>query len=428
MRLEIQRTPGLVGTIRVPGDKSISHRAVMFGALAEGTTRIFNFLPSADCLATVRCFRSFGIQIAETVDALCVQGMGLRGLREPDDVLDAGNSGTTMRLLTGILAGQDFFACLTGDASLRSRPMNRVVRPLTEMGAAIWGRDGGAFAPLAVRGGRLNGIDYRLPVASAQVKSALILAALFADGPSRISEPYASRDHTERMLAHLGVPIKKQGNTVFVQPAQRLAAGDIHVPGDISSAAFFIVAALITPESDLTIENVGINPGRTGILDALTSMGAKIDVTPRASSAAEPTAAIRVRSSKLHAVELAGNIIPRMIDEIPVFAVAAALAEGRTVIRDARELKVKESNRLSTTALELRRLGALVDETPDGLIIQGVKELKGARCYSHGDHRIAMSVAVAGLAAKGSTTVEGAEAISVSFPGFSGVLNAARLQ
>lgn len=428
MHLKIAPARGLRGTIRMPGDKSISHRAVMLGALAEGTTRVFNFLRSEDCLATVRCFQELGIRVDESADMLSIQGRGLHGLKEPEDVLNAGNSGTTMRLLTGILAGQEFFTCLSGDASLRSRPMSRVVTPLTEMGAKIWGRAGGAFAPLAIRGGGLRPIDYRLPVASAQVKSALILAALFADGCSRISEPIATRDHTERMLSDFGVSVKKEGDTIFVHPGQKLMPRDIHVPGDISSAAFFIVAALITPESDLTVENVGINPGRTGILDALISMGAKIDIIPDASSGAEPTASVRVRSSRLKATEIGGAIIPRMIDEIPVFAVAAALAEGRTVIRDASELKVKESNRLFTTALELRRLGARVDETPDGLLIDGVKELRGTKCDSHGDHRIAMSMAVAGLAAKGATFIEGAEAISISFPGFTRVLNEARLQ
>lgn len=429
MFMEIGPAKGLRGVIRVPGDKSISHRAVMLGSLAEGATRVFNFLPSADCRATVECFRALGVRIRKSADgALSIEGRGLRELREPDDVLDVGNSGTTMRLLAGILAGQDFFTCLSGDASLRARPMRRVTKPLTEMGARILGRGGGAFAPLAICGGGLKRIAYRLPVASAQVKSALILASLFADGCSAITEPSASRDHTERMLVHMGVPVRKEGNTVIVHPVPRLSARDIHVPGDISSAAFFIVAALITPESDLTIENVGVNPGRTGILDALTAMGARIDVFPGAESAGEPTATVRVRSSRLEATEIGGAVIPRMIDEIPVFAVAAALAEGRTVIRDAAELKVKESDRLSTTARELRRLGAVIEETSDGLIISGVGELKGARCRSHGDHRIAMAAAVAGLAARDVTTIDGAEAIDISFPGFARVLNAVRLQ
>lgn len=428
MELRISRTSGLVGTIEVPGDKSISHRAVMLGVLARGRTRVSNFLRSADCLSTAACFRKLGVSIEDRGSELVIEGQGLHGLKEPSDVLNAGNSGTTMRLMAGILAGQDFYSCMTGDASLRSRPMSRVTRPLSLMGATILGRADGALAPLAIRGGRLKSINYPLPVASAQVKSAVLLAALFADGPSKVVEPKPSRDHTERMLEYFGASLERRGNEITVYPEPNLVARDVSVPGDISSAAFFIVGALITPESDLTIRNVGVNPTRTGILDVLSAMGAQIDVTDTGIMNGEPTADLRVRSSRLGGTEIGGSLIPRLIDEIPVLAVAAVFAEGRTVIRDAAELKVKESDRLSTTAGELRRFGASITETPDGLIIEGGAPLSATPCSSHGDHRIAMALAVAGLASSGETVIGDAGAISVSFPGFADVLNSARLQ
>ncbi|MDA8096218.1 MAG: 3-phosphoshikimate 1-carboxyvinyltransferase [Clostridia bacterium] len=428
MDLRITRTSGLVGTIEVPGDKSISHRAVMLGALANGRTRVTNFLRSADCLATAGCFRQLGVAVEDRGSEVIIEGKGLHGLNESLNILDAGNSGTTMRLMAGILAGQDFFSCLTGDASLRSRPMSRVTLPLTRMGATILGRAEGSLAPLAIRGGRLKSIEYRLPVASAQVKSAVLLAGLFADGPSKVWEPKPSRDHTERMLSYFGAGISRQDNQITVHPEPNLTARDVYVPGDISSAAFFIVGALITPESDLTIRNVGVNPTRTGILDVLTAMGACIEVSNAGTLNGEPTADLRVRSSRLDGTEIGGSVIPRLIDEVPVLAVAAAFAGGRTVIRDAAELKVKESDRLSTTAGELRRFGAAVTETPDGLIIEGGAALKGASCSSHGDHRIAMALAIVGLASPGETVIRDAGAVSVSFPEFADVLNSVRLQ
>ena len=428
LALKITPARGLRGELAVPGDKSISHRAVMLGALAEGETTVTNFLPGEDCLSTVRCFRALGVEVENPDPAtVCIRGRGLAGLREPADVLDAGNSGTTMRLLLGILAGQPFFSVITGDDSLRRRPMGRVTRPLAEMGASLLGRGGGEYAPIAVAGGRLRGFSYRLPVASAQVKSALLLAGLFADGPVRITEPLPSRDHTERMLAAFGAPVARDGAAVTV--ARGLLRGmHIVVPGDISSAAFLIVAALITPESDLLLRAVGVNPTRTGLLDVLLRMGAALTVTAGEPSGGEPVADIRVRSSALRGIVVDEALIPRLIDEIPVLAVAAAYAAGETVIRGAAELRVKESDRLATIRAELTRMGADIQETPDGLVIRGTGRLRGGRCRSHGDHRIAMAVAVAGLAASGETLLEDAECIAVSFPGFAGALNSVRLE
>jgi len=429
LSLTITPARGLRGEVSVPGDKSISHRVVMLGSLAEGETVATNFLPSEDCLATVRCFRALGVEIdGPDRGTVRIRGRGLYGLSEPQDVLDAGNSGTTMRLLLGILAGQPFFSVLTGDGSLRRRPMGRVTAPLAEMGATVMGRDGAKYAPLAVSGGRLRGISYRLPVASAQVKSALLLAGLYADGPTRITEPVPTRDHTERMLAAFGAAFERKNGTVSIVPAPRLRGGEIAVPGDLSSAAFLIVAALITPESDLLLRGVGVNPTRTGLLDVLARMGARITVRETRTAGGEPVADIRVRSSTLRGTVVDGSLIPRLIDEIPVLAVAAVFADGETVIQDAAELRVKESDRLATVRQELAALGADIREQPDGLVIRGTGRLTGGRCRSYGDHRIAMAVAVGGLAASGKTVIDDPACINVSFPGFTDTLNSVRLE
>lgn len=428
MNLTVTPVRGLCGELTIPGDKSISHRTVMLGALADGETTVTNFLPGEDCLSTVQCFRALGVDIKHTnrtTVRLC--GRGRHGLQEPADVLDAGNSGTTMRLLLGILAGQPFFSVVTGDASLRRRPMGRVTRPLAEMGALLLGRDGANYAPIAVVGRRLRGFSYRLPVASAQLKSALLLAGLFADGPVRVTEPLPSRDHTERMLSAFGALVHRDGLTVTITPS-RLQGRDIAVPGDISSAAFLIVAALITPESDLVLRGVGVNPTRTGLLDVLSRMGAAITLSETRMSGSEPVADLRVRSSALRGTVVDGALIPRLIDEIPVLAVAAAFADGETVIRDAAELRVKESDRLATVCQELTKLGADIRETPDGLIIRGTGRLQGGRCQSHGDHRIAMAVVVAGLAAARETVLEDPDCIDISFPGFTEALKSVCLE
>lgn len=430
MNLVIKPARSLRGKVSVPGDKSISHRAVMLGALAEGATLIENFLPGEDCLATVNCFRKLGVEISWTgQDSLRVQGCGLEGLQEPEDVLDAGNSGTTMRLSLGIMAGQPFFSVLTGDASLRRRPMARVVGPLVRMGARIEGRQGGNLAPLAVRGGNLRSIHYISPVASAQVKSAVLLAGLFAGGVTCVTEPYRSRDHTERMLRHFGAKVDVSGTTVRVAGRPRLLGRKIAVPGDLSSAAFLMVAAAALPGSDLTLQRVGINPARSGIIEALTGMGASIELLNPREEGGEPVAEIRIRcTGKLTGISVGGEMIPRLIDEIPALAVAAALAGGRTEIRDAAELKVKESNRISTMAGMLASFGAAVEELPDGLLVKGGQPLKGCACRSHGDHRIALAASVAGLLAEGETVILGAECMDVSFPGFSSVLKEIRAE
>jgi len=364
-----------------------------------------------------------GVKIErEGATTLTVHGKGWKGLREPDQCLDVGNSGTTIRLLLGILAGSPFFSTVYGDASIARRPMARVVEPLRRMGARIDGRAGGRFAPLAVRGGELKGIEYHSPVASAQVKSCLLLAGLRAEGWTKVKEPHPSRDHTERMLKAFGAELSLGEGAVSVRGGQSLAGRHVRVPGDISSAAFLFAAALLVPGSRVTVRDVGINPTRTGILDVFRSMGAEVTVTPTDQWCGEPVGDVTVAGGPLRGVEVGGDLIPRLIDEIPVLAVVATQAEGRTVIRDAAELKVKESNRIATVAEELRKMGAQVDETSDGLIIEGPTSLQGALLDSHGDHRIGMAMAVAGLASEGEVRVKGAEAISVSFPNFAEIL------
>jgi 3-phosphoshikimate 1-carboxyvinyltransferase len=421
--LTIQPVTSLRGDVTVPGDKSISHRAVMFGAIANGKTRVEGFLPGADCLSTIECFRHMGVVIErESETVVTIQGQGWNGLNEPDTFLDVGNSGTTIRLMLGILAGRPFYSAVSGDESIARRPMDRVVEPLRKMGARIEGRKEGSFTPLGIRGGPLQGIPFDSPVASAQVKSCLLLAGLQAQGWTRIREPHPSRDHTERMLPAFGVELQREEEIIAVRGGQELTGRDVRVPGDISSAAFLIAAALIVPGSRVTIRNVGLNPTRTGILDTFREMGGAVEVEETGEWAGEPVGDITVSASTLQGVEVKGERIPRLIDEIPILAVVATQAKGTTVIRDAAELKVKETNRIAVTAKELRRLGAEVEETADGLVIHGRTHLKGNRCNSHGDHRIGMAAAVAGLIAEGGVTVDRADAIDVSFPGFSELL------
>ena len=408
----------LRGTLTVPGDKSITHRAIILSALAEGEATISNYCQGEDCLHTVYALQALGISVEITDDRLTVSGKGLWGLQEPQQILDCGNSGTGIRLLAGVLAGQDFFSVLTGDASIRKRPMGRVVGPLREMGAVIAGRRGGELAPLAITGARLHGLAYLSPIASAQVKSSVLLAGLFAEGTTSVTEPSLSRDHTERMLGYWGVPITRNGLTVSLIGRPSYGAKDIAVAGDLSAAAFFLVAASLVPDSDVTIVNVGVNPTRKGVLEVLHTMGARIDILNLREEAGEPVADLRVRATSLHGIMIDESQIPSTIDELPVLCVAAACAQGETVISGARELRVKESDRIAAMATELRRMGVAVEERPDGLRILGGRPLKGAVCQSHGDHRVAMSMAVAGLVAQGETRVVDTACVATSFPRF----------
>ena len=416
----------LAGALAVPGDKSISHRALILNAIARGTATVTGLSDGADVLSTAACLRALGVAIdpLSRPGSFRIAGPGAASgsgptLNEPADLLDAGNSGTSMRLLSGLLAGQDFLAVITGDASLRSRPMARIVRPLQQMGAAIMGRAGDTLAPLAIRGGRLRAIEYDLPVASAQVKSCLMLAGLSAPGPTVLRQPALSRDHTERMMSAMGASVATDGLTLTLHPAP-LNAVDVAVPGDISSAAFWMVAGIIHPNARVTITGVGLNPSRAGIITALQMMGAgdALRLENERLEGGEPVADVVATSGSLRGIELAGDIIPIMIDELPVLAVAACFAEGDTVIRDAAELRVKESDRIATTVSELTRLGGSLAPRDDGMIIHGTGRLHGAAVASHGDHRLAMSLAVAGLAASGETTIHGAAAASVSYPTF----------
>ncbi len=409
----------LRGEIAVPGDKSISHRSIMLGSLAEGTTRVSGFLMGEDNRSTWSAFEAMGVTIRQTgPDSLEIKGVGLDGLAEPGDVLDCGNSGTTMRLMTGLLAGQNFFSVLTGDKYLRRRPMKRVVAPLTAMGARIWGRDGGERAPLAIQGGSLKPISYASPVSSAQVKSAVLLAGLSVEGETTVTEPHLSRDHSERMLACFGAAVRPFAGGVSLTGRPRLVARDILVPGDISSAAFLMVAGLITPGAELLIRNVGINPTRSGIIEILKAMGGSLDLLNIREQSGEPVADVAVRHSRLKGIEIGGDTVPRAIDEFPVISVAAALAEGTTIIRDAAELRVKETDRIAAMVSELGRLGGRVEARPDGMVISGVEQLDGGTVASHGDHRIAMSMAVAALSARGAVTIEDTGCTETSFPGF----------
>lgn len=413
----ISSKTGLKGKIKIPGDKSISHRAVMFGSLAKGDTEITGFLKGDDCMSTISCFKKLGIDIEVTDDKVIVHGKGLHGLKAPAELLDVGNSGTTIRLISGILAAQNFDCTLNGDASIQKRPMKRVINPLSQMGADIESTNDG-YAPLAIHGRKLKAIEYTMPVASAQVKSSVLLASLFAEGVTVINEPVASRDHTEIMLNYFGADIKNNNGVITSRPVEELYGRNLEVPGDISSAAFFMVAGLVVPDSHIIIENVGINPTRTGIIDALKAMGGYVEIINPRESGGELVGDIEVKTSKLKATTLEGSIIPRMIDEIPVFAVAALCGEGTTVVKDATELKVKESDRIAAMSEELGKMGVIIKETEDGMIIQGNQKLKGGTVYSHLDHRVAMSCAIAALIAEGDTTITNADCVGISFPNF----------
>jgi 3-phosphoshikimate 1-carboxyvinyltransferase len=410
----------LRGAIEVPGDKSISHRAVMFGAIANGTTTISNFLAGEDCLSTIDCFRKLGVSITQNGNEVVVEGKGIRGLQEPTQILNVGNSGTTTRLLLGILAGCSFHACLIGDESIAKRPMARVTNPLREMGAKIDGREHGNYTPLSIRGGNLQAIRYTSPVASAQVKSAILLAGLMADGTTTVIEPHKSRDHTERMLKAFGGEVVVDGLTVSVTGKQQLTGTHIDVPGDISSAAFFLVAGTIVPNSEITLKNVGLNPTRTGIIDVLKQMGADIAIENVRNEESEPMGDITVRTSELKGIEIGGDLIPRLIDEIPIIALLATQAEGTTIIKDASELKVKETNRIDTVVSELKKLGADIEATEDGMIIRGKTKLKANNTMtdSYGDHRIGMMLAIAACITEGELTLNRSKAIAVSYPSF----------
>lgn len=412
------RANRLKGTITVPGDKSISHRSIMFGALAEGTTRVTNFLQGADCLSTIACFQKMGIAIENRADEILIHGKGLHGLCVPEGILDVGNSGTTMRLISGILSGQSFTTQLTGDASIQSRPMKRIIEPLTQMGAQIESLQSNNCAPLRIQGAPLHGICYHSPVASAQVKSCILLAGLYADHVTSVTEPYLSRNHSEIMLRHFGASVLSEGTTATIYPEPRLQAQDIQVPGDISSAAYFIAAALMVPDSEILIKNVGINPTRDGLLKVCAAMGADITLLNEDHSSGEPTADILVRYSSLQGTTVGGAVIPTLIDELPVVAALACFAEGTTVIQDAQELKVKESNRIDVMVKNLTAMGAQVTETEDGMIIEGGHPLHGAVLNSRLDHRIAMTFAITALAADGETQIVDADCVKISYPGF----------
>lgn len=421
--MELCSITGLKGKVRIPGDKSISHRCVMFGSIASGTTVADNFLNGADCLATIRCFRTLGIDIEEEGNTVTIHGKGLHGLNAPTDILDVGNSGTTTRLLSGILAGQPFDSKLSGDESLNSRPMKRIMTPLTQMGANISSILRNGCAPLYITPGKLHGIHYDSPVASAQVKSCILLAGLYAEGETSVTEPSLSRNHTELMLREFGADIRTTHDlnstkaTASIRPGKELYGQKITVPGDISSAAYFIAAGLIVPDSEILIENVGINPTRAGILRVCEDMGGDITLLNQRTEGGEKIADILVRTSRLHGTTIEGDIIPTLIDEIPVIAVMAAVAEGQTVIRDAAELKVKETDRIETVTDNLKAMGCKAEPSSDGMIITGGK-LKGASIHTLLDHRIAMAFSIAALVAEGNTKILDSHCVDVSYPTF----------
>lgn len=408
----------LHGTIRVPGDKSVSHRAVMFGSIAGGVTTVENFLPGEDCLSTISCFRKLGVSIQQDGTKVTVNGVGLDGLQEPDGILDVGNSGTTIRLMMGILAGRPFHSVLIGDQSIGKRPMTRVTGPLKSMGATILGRKDAEFTPISITGGNLEAIEYKLPVASAQVKSAILLAGLQATGETTVIEPEKTRDHTERMIRMFGGEVKTDGNVIRVKGGQQLTGTHVNVPGDISSAAFFLAAGAIVKDSQIELINVGLNPTRTGIIDVLREMGADLSIKEYDEGSSEPAGDIVIRTSDLKGTVIEGDLIPRLIDEIPIIALLATQAEGKTIIKDAAELKVKETNRIDTVVNELVKLGAKIEATDDGMIIHGKSGLTGGTVSSHGDHRIGMMLAVASLIANEAILLEQSEAVAVSYPAF----------
>lgn len=415
--MEIKKLTNLHGELTVPGDKSISHRAVMFGSLAKGTTKITHFLEGADCLSTISCFRKMGIDIENNNGEILVHGKGLRGLSSPTDILDVGNSGTTTRLISGILAGQNFVSELTGDDSIQSRPMKRIMTPLLSMGADITSIKGNNCVPLRIAGHPLKAIHYDSPVASAQVKSCVLLAGMYSDGVTSVTEPVLSRNHTEIMLNYFGAQVTSEGTTASIVPEPSLHAREITVPGDISSAAYFIAAGLLVPGSEILLKNVGINPTRDGLLRVCKDMGADITML-NVNMDGEPTADLLVRTSSLHGTTVSGEIIPTLIDEIPMIAVMAAFAEGTTIIKDAKELKVKESDRILVMAENLSRMGADITPTDDGMIIHGGKPLHGAGIDSYLDHRVAMSFAIAGLLCDGPLSIKGGDCVKISYPEF----------
>lgn len=415
--MEIKKLTNLHGEITVPGDKSISHRAVMFGSLAKGTTKITHFLEGADCLSTISCFRKMGIDIENNNGEILVHGKGLRGLSSPTDILDVGNSGTTTRLISGILAGQNFVSELTGDDSIQSRPMKRIMTPLLSMGADITSIKGNNCVPLRIAGHPLKAIHYDSPVASAQVKSCVLLAGMYSDGVTSVTEPVLSRNHTEIMLNYFGAQVTSEGTTASIVPEPSLHAREITVPGDISSAAYFIAAGLLVPGSEILLKNVGINPTRDGLLRVCKDMSADITML-NVNMDGEPTADLLVRTSSLHGTTVGGEIIPTLIDEIPMIAVMAAFAEGTTIIKDAKELKVKESDRILVMAENLSRMGADITPTEDGMIIHGGKPLHGAVIDSYLDHRVAMSFAIAGLLCDGPLSIKGGDCVKISYPEF----------
>lgn len=416
--MEIKKNTGLKGEMTVPGDKSISHRAVMLGSIAKGDTEIHNFLQGADCLSTISCFQQMGVSIENKGEVVVVHGNGLHGLKKPGVVLNCGNSGTTARLISGILCAQNFDAALTGDESIQKRPMKRIIEPLSMMGASLISERDNGCAPLLIEGRPLHGIDYKSQVASAQVKSAILLAGLYAEGTTRVAEPYVSRNHTERMLKLFGAEVSLGENSAAIKPAPELYGRQLTVPGDISSAAYFICAGLMAPGSEILIKNVGVNPTRDGLIRVCREMGADIQLLNLKGQEEEPTADILVRHGSLHGTRIGGAIIPTLIDELPVIAAMACFAQGETIIQDAAELKVKESNRISVMTKNLQAMGADVTETEDGMIIRGGRPLKGTVIHSHKDHRIAMTFAIAGLCAEGTTKIIDSDCVNISYPGF----------
>lgn len=416
--MEFSKISHLRGEITVPGDKSISHRTVMLGALSKGTTEVHNFLQGADCLSTINCFKKMGINIEFNKAFLTIKGNGLYGLSKPASVLDVGNSGTTTRIMSGILAAQSFETTLNGDESIQRRPMGRIIEPLSQMGAAIESIRNNGCAPILIKGSRLHGIHYISKVASAQVKSAVLLAGLYADGETSVTEPYISRNHTEIMLNYFGGNVKTIETTATVTPNPTLIGQKVTIPGDISSAAYFIAAGLMVPNSEILIKNVGINPTRDGIIRVCKQMGADISLLNENNANGELTADIFVKSSELNGIEIKGGVIPTLIDELPIISVLACFAKGRTIIKDAAELKVKESNRIDVCVNNLKSMGADVTATDDGMIINGGNELHGSVIDSKLDHRIAMSFAIAALMAKGTTSITNAECVNISYPGF----------
>jgi len=419
VELVLEKVNKLKGNIFVPGDKSISHRSLILGSITQGETRIYNLLNSLDCLRTLGCMQALGVKIELDEDnSVNIKGKGLYGLQEAKGILDVGNSGTTIRLLTGLLSGQNFYSVLNGDNSIRKRPMKRVVQPLRLMRADIWGREDGHFAPLSIKGSRLNPFQYTLPVASAQVKSALLLAGLYATGETVIREPLSTRDHTERMLEIMRADIKISPPEIKIKGGTELRSTDIFIPGDISSAAYFIAAASILRDSQIIIKQVGVNPTRTGIIEILKKMGTKIDILNYQIKSNEPQADLMIEYSKLKGVEIKKENVPFLIDELPLIAVVATQAQGKTVVNGARELRVKETDRIKAIVSELKKMGADIEEKKDGFTVNGPTRLQGAVCESYNDHRIAMSLAVAALLAEGKTVIKTSECIDISFPGF----------